>query len=111
MMAVHNISPETVLCGCCENHRVPEVGYTICEKRKESFPRHSAYIGKKRHGLRNGERAKVRSSEFGVGVKKEDREDCGTTSPHPLPTGERERVGGDCGMNREIQMIVKRNEE
>jgi DNA polymerase-2 len=34
MMAIHNISPETVLCGCCENHRVPEAGYTICEKRE-----------------------------------------------------------------------------
>jgi len=32
MMAIHNISPETVLCGCCENHSVPEVGYTICER-------------------------------------------------------------------------------
>jgi DNA polymerase-2 len=39
MMAVHNISPETVLCGCCENHRVPEVGYTICEKREGIVPK------------------------------------------------------------------------
>jgi DNA polymerase-2 len=39
MMAIHNISPETVLCGCCENHRVPETGYTICEKREGIVPK------------------------------------------------------------------------
>ncbi len=39
IMATHNISPETVLCGCCENHRVPEAGYTICEKRVGIVPK------------------------------------------------------------------------
>jgi DNA polymerase elongation subunit (family B) len=39
MMAIHNISPETVLCGCCENRRVPEVGYTICEKKEGIVPK------------------------------------------------------------------------
>ncbi len=39
MMAIHNISPETVLCGCCENRSVPEVGYTICEKREGIVPK------------------------------------------------------------------------
>jgi DNA polymerase-2 len=39
MMAIHNISPETVLCGCCKNQRVPEAGYTICEKREGIVPR------------------------------------------------------------------------
>lgn len=39
MMAIHNISPETVLCGCCKNQRVPEVGYTICEKREGIVPK------------------------------------------------------------------------
>jgi len=39
MMAIHNISPETILCGCCENHRVPEAGYTICEKREGIIPK------------------------------------------------------------------------
>jgi DNA polymerase-2 len=34
IMAIHNISAETVLCGCCENQKVPEAGYTICEKRE-----------------------------------------------------------------------------
>jgi DNA polymerase-2 len=39
IMAIHNISPETVLCKCCENHRVPEAGYTICEKREGIVPK------------------------------------------------------------------------
>ena len=39
IMAVHNISPETVLCRCCQNHRVPEAGYTICEKREGIVPK------------------------------------------------------------------------
>jgi DNA polymerase-2 len=39
MMAIHNISPETVLCGCCENRSVPEAGYTICEKREGIVPK------------------------------------------------------------------------
>ncbi|HUL38576.1 MAG TPA: DNA polymerase domain-containing protein, partial [Thermodesulfobacteriota bacterium] len=39
MMAIHNISPETVLCRCCENHRVPEANYTICEKREGIVPK------------------------------------------------------------------------
>jgi len=39
IMVAHNISPETVLCGCCENHRVPEARYTICEKREGIVPK------------------------------------------------------------------------
>jgi len=39
IMAIHNISPETVLCGCCENHRVPEDGYSICEKKEGIVPK------------------------------------------------------------------------
>jgi DNA polymerase-2 len=78
IMAIHNISPETVLCRCCDrnvprkprpasggiggvkghnmkrdclagkprpvagelhNHRVPEAGYTICEKREGIVPK------------------------------------------------------------------------
>ena len=39
IMAIHNISPETVLCGCCQNRRVPEAGYTICEKREGIIPK------------------------------------------------------------------------
>jgi DNA polymerase-2 len=39
IMAIHNISAETVLCGCCDNRRVPEAGYTICEKREGLVPK------------------------------------------------------------------------
>jgi len=39
IMAIHNISPETVLCACCSNSRVPEAGYNICERREGLVPR------------------------------------------------------------------------
>jgi DNA polymerase-2 len=39
IMARHNISPETVLCPCCENRAVPEAGYNVCEKRRGLIPR------------------------------------------------------------------------
>jgi DNA polymerase elongation subunit (family B) len=38
IMVNHNISPETVNCRCCSNERVPELGYTICEKRRGIIP-------------------------------------------------------------------------
>ncbi len=89
LMAIHNVSPETVLCGCCENHRVPEVGYTICEKREGIVPRtlrpileRRAWLKKMAKELKFG----VQSSEFGV--KKEGGEDCGLQN-------------ADCGINKE----------
>ena len=41
IMVNHNISPETVLCGCCRDsrQRVPFTGYNICEKRPGLIPR------------------------------------------------------------------------
>jgi DNA polymerase-2 len=39
IMARHNISPETVLCPCCENRVVPEADYNVCEKRRGLIPR------------------------------------------------------------------------
>jgi len=33
IMVEHNVSPETVNCRCCSNRAVPELGYSICEKR------------------------------------------------------------------------------
>ncbi|MFQ6086145.1 MAG: DNA polymerase domain-containing protein [Candidatus Bathyarchaeia archaeon] len=41
IMAHHNISPETVLCGCCPDsgQRVPDIGYHICEKRVGLIPK------------------------------------------------------------------------
>jgi DNA polymerase II len=38
LMVKRNISPETVLCSCCQNEAVPEAGYNICEKRRGLIP-------------------------------------------------------------------------
>ena len=38
IMVEHNVSPETVNCRCCKNERVPELKYTICEKREGIVP-------------------------------------------------------------------------
>ncbi len=38
IMYLHNVSPETVNCDCCENDSVPELHYTICEKRRGIIP-------------------------------------------------------------------------
>lgn len=34
IMVKRNISPETVSCDCCDNSRVPELDYSICEKER-----------------------------------------------------------------------------
>ncbi|MGQ9637214.1 MAG: DNA polymerase domain-containing protein [Thermodesulfobacteriota bacterium] len=52
IMAIHNISPETVLCRCCQNHRVPEVGYPICERREGIVPKTLTPILEKRARLK-----------------------------------------------------------
>ena len=39
IMVRHNISAETILCGCCPQPKVPEAGYNICEKREGLIPR------------------------------------------------------------------------
>ncbi|MBI2201804.1 MAG: hypothetical protein HYU43_07680, partial [Armatimonadetes bacterium] len=38
MMANFNISPETIGCTCCPDSQVPEIGYTMCQKRKGLVP-------------------------------------------------------------------------
>ena len=38
IMAQFNISPETVGCACCPEHRVPEVGYPVCQRRRGLIP-------------------------------------------------------------------------
>jgi DNA polymerase-2 len=38
IMYIHNVSPETVNCNCCSNNSVPELHYTICEKRRGIIP-------------------------------------------------------------------------
>jgi DNA polymerase-2 len=34
IMVQHNISAETLFCRCCDNHAVPEAGYTICQRHE-----------------------------------------------------------------------------
>jgi len=48
IMSRFNVSPETVNCRCCNNGRVPEIGYTICEKRSGLVSRALAPIIAKR---------------------------------------------------------------
>lgn len=38
LMVKHNLSPETVLCPCCQNSQVPEANYNVCEKRRGLLP-------------------------------------------------------------------------
>ncbi|MGA3287092.1 MAG: DNA polymerase domain-containing protein [Bacteroidota bacterium] len=38
IMVNNNVSPETINCRCCKNEVVPELGYTICEKRRGVVP-------------------------------------------------------------------------
>jgi len=38
LMVTRNISPETVLCRCCQNEAVPEARYNVCEKRRGVIP-------------------------------------------------------------------------
>jgi len=38
IMVNNNVSPETINCRCCRNEAVPELRYTICEKRKGVVP-------------------------------------------------------------------------
>ncbi len=61
IMAVHNISPETVLCQCCQNQRVPEAGYPICEKREGIVPKTLKPILVRRAWLKK----KAKEGEFG----------------------------------------------
>ncbi len=48
IMAKFNISAETVNCSCCENHVVPEIGYSICTKHRGLIPETLEPLVKKR---------------------------------------------------------------
>jgi DNA polymerase-2 len=92
MMAIHNISPETVLCGCCENRSVPEVGYTICEKREGIVPKTLRPILARRTWL------KRMAKEWESGRWKVE----GGNNPPSPPRGEGKGEGGDYEKRREI---------
>jgi len=50
IMVEHNVSPETVNCRCCRNRSVPELGYTICERREGIVPSTlRGVVGKRAH--------------------------------------------------------------
>jgi len=91
MMAIHNISPETVLCGCCENHSVPEVGYTICEKREGIVPKTLRPILTRRTWLKKMVK-ELESRRWNV--------EGGNSPPSPLG-GEGKGEGADCEKRRE----------
>ncbi|OGU64821.1 MAG: hypothetical protein A3H45_07640 [Ignavibacteria bacterium RIFCSPLOWO2_02_FULL_55_14] len=48
IMVEHNVSPETINCRCCNNGRVPELGYTVCERREGIVPATLRSVVKKR---------------------------------------------------------------
>ncbi|MGA7159474.1 MAG: DNA polymerase domain-containing protein [Bacteroidota bacterium] len=48
IMVEKNVSPETVNCRCCKNTKVPELDYTICEKREGIIPATLRTVVKKR---------------------------------------------------------------
>lgn len=52
LMVVHNISPETVLCSCCDNQTVPEAQYNICTKRRGLIPLTLAPLVERRRQLK-----------------------------------------------------------
>ncbi len=56
LMVSHNISPETINCRCCENDKVPELHYTICEKRRGIIAETLASVLKKRSTYKARER-------------------------------------------------------
>jgi len=78
IMAIHNLSAETVLCGCCQNQKVPEAGYTICEKREGIVPKTLKPILVRRAWLKKMAKETecgMRNSE--CGVKEKDTEESG----------------------------------
>lgn len=48
IMVNQNVSPETINCFCCSNSRVPELNYTICEKREGIVPATLRHVVAKR---------------------------------------------------------------
>jgi DNA polymerase elongation subunit (family B) len=73
IMAIHNISPETVFCRCCENHKVPEAGYTLCEKREGIVPRTLRPILKRRAWLKRMAKGECGVRNAKCGMEKEDK--------------------------------------
>lgn len=73
IMVRHNISPETVLCSCCDNRAVPEAGYTLCQKRRGLIPQTLAPLLERRRWykqqIRAGDRKGDRYDERQTAIK------------------------------------------
>ncbi len=57
IMVEHNVSPETVNCRCCRNAAVPELGYTICERREGIVPSTLRTVVRKRSAYKKMKKA------------------------------------------------------
>lgn len=53
LMVTRNISPETILCHCCDNQAVPEAGYNICVRRRGLIPLTLAPLVERRQRLKD----------------------------------------------------------
>ena len=63
IMVEHNVSPETVNCRCCHNERVPELKYTICEKREGIVPSTLRTVVRKRAQYKQKKKALKRAGD------------------------------------------------
>ncbi|MDQ7843072.1 MAG: DNA polymerase domain-containing protein [Armatimonadota bacterium] len=64
LMATFNLSPETIGCRCCPDSRVPEIGYSVCRRRRGLVPRvldhlleRRMYYKRRRNESRGAQRA------------------------------------------------------
>ncbi len=64
LMEMHNISPETINCPCCRNGKVPELGYTICERRRGIVPATLKPVLAKRAYYKARKKAATTQTEF-----------------------------------------------
>ncbi|MGO9482860.1 MAG: DNA polymerase domain-containing protein [Candidatus Kryptoniota bacterium] len=62
IMSIHNVSPETVNCSCCRNDSVPELHYTICEKRRGIIPETIGAVLRKRAEYKKREKSALDES-------------------------------------------------
>jgi DNA polymerase-2 len=63
IMVEHNVSPETVNCRCCRNEAVPELGYTICERREGIVPATLRTVVRKRSAYKKMKKALKRAGD------------------------------------------------
>lgn len=61
IMVTHNVSPETVNCRCCRNEAVPELRYTICERREGIVPATLRTVVRKR-GIYKKEKKRLKAA-------------------------------------------------